>query len=75
MERAIAHVPRGDERWWMCTGVAGCSATDEGKKKAVHEHARPRMGMRGAASASGPASARVVEGRTPIAWAGAASMV
>jgi hypothetical protein len=35
MERAVAHVPLEDERWWMCTGVAGCSATDEEKKKAV----------------------------------------
>jgi hypothetical protein len=72
MERAVAHVPLENERWWMGTGVAGCSATDEGKKKAAHKHARPRMGMRGAASVSGPASARMVQGRTPIAWAGAA---
>jgi len=35
MERAVAHVPLEDERWWMGTGVAGCSATDEGKKKAI----------------------------------------
>jgi hypothetical protein len=75
MERAVAHVPLGDEGWWMCTGVAGCSPTDEGKKKAVHEHARPRMGMRGVASVGGPASARVVQGRTRGAWTGSASMV
>ena len=28
-------------RWWMGTGGAGCSAPDEGKKKAAHSRARP----------------------------------
>jgi len=36
--------------------------TDKGKKKAVHFHAWPGMGLTCAASVSGPASARVVQG-------------